>query len=237
MKNLGTALSALSTMVLLTSPLAANGATIGPTPYFSFADSPFATTLFDYFHLENFEDGSLNTPGVVASAGMVLSPAALTDSVDNDNGPIDGSGTSGHTWYSNGNSSLTFTFDAALLGALPTHAGLVWTDVGFASGRDGFDNVIFEAFDGANNSLGIIGPSALGDGLFGGQTAEDRFFGITSASGIGSIRITSANSTDWEMDHLQYGLAPSAPTAVPEPGMLALLGIGLMGIGIMRRRT
>lgn len=237
MRNLSTALSALATVVLLTSPLAANGATFGPTPYLSFADSPFAATEFDYFHLENFEDGSLNTPGVVASAGMVLSPAALTDSVDNDDGSTDGSGISGHSWYSNGNSSLTFTFDAALLGALPTHAGLVWTDAGFASGRDGFDNVTFEAFDAANNSLGVIGLSALGDGLFGGQTAEDRFFGITSASGIGSIRITSANSTDWEMDHLQYGLAPSAPTTVPEPGMLALLGIGLVGIGIMRRRT
>lgn len=168
---------------------------------------------------------------------MVLSPGALTDSVDNDDGSTDGFGTSGHSWYSNGNSSLTFTFDAGLLGALPTHAGLVWTDVGFASGTNGFDNVTFEAFDAANNSLGIIGPSALGDGLFGGQTAEDRFFGVTSASGIGSIRITSANSTDWEMDHLQYGLAPSAPAAVPEPGLLALLGIGLVGIGMMRRRT
>ncbi|ARO87701.1 hypothetical protein EBAPG3_007895 [Nitrosospira lacus] len=59
MKNLGTALSTFSAVVLLTSPLVANGATIGPTPYFSFADSPFATTPFDYFHLENFEDGSL----------------------------------------------------------------------------------------------------------------------------------------------------------------------------------
>src|SRR5688500_13392330 len=170
MKNLST-VSLIA--IMMAGPLAANGAMIGPTPYLSSADSPFAGTPFSYFHVEDFEDSLLNTPGVIASAGIVLSPAALTDSVDADDGSVDGSGTAGHTWYSNGGSSLTFTFSAVVLGALPTHAGVVWTDVGFASVQDGFDNVAFEAFDAANNSLGFISPSAVGDGLFGGQTAED----------------------------------------------------------------
>jgi hypothetical protein len=222
--------------IMMAGPLAANGAMIGPTPYLSSADSPFAGTPFSYFHVEDFEDSLLNTPGVIASAGIVLSPAALTDSVDADDGSVDGFGTAGHTRYSNGGSSLTFTFSAVVLGALPTHAGVVWTDVGFASVQDGFDNVAFEAFDAANNSLGFISPSAVGDGLFGGQTAEDRFFGVTSASGIGSIRITSISSTDWEIDHLQYGLASVPPGAVPEPGTLALLIAGVAGIRFLRRR-
>jgi hypothetical protein len=234
MKNLS---KVLLIALMVTGSFAANAAMIGPTPYLSSADSPFAATPFSYLHLENFEDSSLNTPGVTASAGMVLPPAALTDSVDADDGSLDGSGSAGHTWYSNGSSSLTFTFSAALLGTLPTHAGLVWTDVGFASAQDGFDNVTFEAFDAANNSLGIISSSAVGDGLFGGQTAEDRFFGVTSASGIGSIRITSRSSTDWEIDHLQYGLASAAPGAVPEPGTLALLIAGVAGIRFLRRRA
>ncbi len=43
MKNLSTA---LSVAVLLAGPLAANGAPIGPTPYLSSADAPFAATSF-----------------------------------------------------------------------------------------------------------------------------------------------------------------------------------------------
>lgn len=40
---------------------------IGPSPYLSFADSPFNGGSFSYFHLETFEDHLLNTPGVTAS--------------------------------------------------------------------------------------------------------------------------------------------------------------------------
>ncbi len=43
----------------------------GPIPYLSFNDSPFKSPTFDYFHLEDFEDGGgkLNTPGARVSGG------------------------------------------------------------------------------------------------------------------------------------------------------------------------
>jgi len=48
---------------------------LGPTPYLSFVDSPFnplqTSGGFAYFHLETFEDGLLNTPGVSANTGSV----------------------------------------------------------------------------------------------------------------------------------------------------------------------
>src|SRR5687767_14985597 len=101
----------------------------GPTPYLSAADSPFAATSFGYFHLEDFEDDTL-TPGLTALNGIRIGAGPFTDSVDADDGAIDGSGLDGGSYFSNAaTSTFEFVFDAGVLGALPTHAGLVWTDV------------------------------------------------------------------------------------------------------------
>lgn len=216
----------------LLSASAAFGGLLGPTPYLSSADSPFAGGSFSYFHLENFEDGLLNTPGVTANAGIVLAPSINTDSVDGDDGSVDGSGQGGRSWFSNASTnSFTFSSSAAILGALPTHVGIVWTDVGAnVTGALGTGSVTFEAFDENGVSLGVVGPSVLGDGSVGGGTAEDRFFGATNATGISRITI-SVNSSDWEVDHLQYGLAADA---VPEPSTWTLGAISLLALAARR---
>ena len=133
---------------------------------------------------------------------MASRRAGAWGSDDVDDGLINDAGTSGHTWYFDGISSMIFTFSAALLGTLPTHAGLVWTDLGLANVRAGSCSVLLEAFDMGNNLLGLIGPSALGDELFAGQMAEDRFFGITNGDGIGSVRISLLNSSEQGLDKL-----------------------------------
>ena len=106
---------------------------------------------------------------------------------------------------------------------------MVWTDVGFTSTGLGTGVVELEAFDPLVVSLGVITSGLLGDGSADGGTAEDRFFGFTNASGISAIELRMAESTDWEMDHLQYG-----SSMVPEPSTLAFGAIGLAA-GFARR--
>ena len=169
---------------------------------------------------------------------MASRRAGAWGSDDVDDGLINDAGTSGHTWYFDGISSIIFTFSAALLGTLPTHAGLVWTDLGLANVRAGSCSVLLEAFDMGNNLLGLIGPSALGDELFAGQMAEDRFFGITNGDGIGSVRISLLNSSEHGLDKLQYDGTKFAQFAAdPDPAAtLALLVVGRTGTGFTRQR-
>src|SRR5258708_4956916 len=79
-----------------------NAATFfGPTPYLSSADIPAGLyTSGAPTVLENFEDGNLD-PSIIASGGRVVPPGSegLIDSVDADDGVIDGSGLNGHSWF------------------------------------------------------------------------------------------------------------------------------------------
>jgi hypothetical protein len=198
---------------------------IGPTPYLSAADSPWAAVSFSSFYLENFEDGALNTLGATSTGATSIVDAGnpFSDSVDADDGTIDGSGTAGRSHYTtNGTAGIEYLFNAGDLGALPTHAGIVWTDL------SGTADVFFEAFDSANLSLGVIAAGALNDGQSTGQTAEDRFLGWTHPAGIARIRVYQSGS-DMELDHLQYGIA------VPEPAVATLLIGACLALGVRRR--
>lgn len=206
------------------------GGLLGPSPYASFADSPFTSVTFSSFQLENFEDGALNTLGVtlVSPGTSVTAAGAQTDSVDGDDGVIDGFGTAGRSLLSTSANVLRFEFDAIALGGLPTHVGIVWTDVGTTATGLGTGQVNFRVFD-AGGLAGNLGAT-LGDGNTAGATAEDRFFGIVLRGGVTAIEIEMPESTDWEVDHLQYGVE------VPAPASAALLA-GAMGLATRRRRT
>lgn len=195
---------------------ACRGELLGPSEYLSFSDSPFNGLRFRYFYLEDFEDLLLNTPGAAVDHGTIINPtnSFAIDSVDADDGAIDGSGSNGASLFHP--TSMTFTFDPIELGSLPTHAGIVWTD-GTPNGL-----VTFEAYDQNGQSLGTVSGN-LGDSSFFGTTAEDRFFGAIHPSGISRIFITDNGSANHlEVDHLQYG------QFVPEPSNVVLLSVGLL---------
>lgn len=194
---------------------------LGPLPYLAFRNSsagdsvsPFSKMVFKKFYLEDFEDGQLNTPGVsireLATTNISL---AYSDSVDGDDGYIDGYATgSSRSLFSNFSlSSFTFDFSISELGGvLPTHVGVVWTDIGrnnggYPSENDIIDNTTFEAFDSSGNSLGLIGPFSFGDRSIRRTTDEDRFLGVIHLEGISAIRISMPGKNNWEIDHLQYG--------------------------------
>ncbi|MGH0029937.1 MAG: hypothetical protein ACQGVC_09110 [Myxococcota bacterium] len=198
---------AAALLLLLPAPaVRAQSVFVGPEPYLSTADTP---TLFyaggSATAVEDFEDCSLDH-GITEPFGIPISfgggggcgTSVNTDSVDADDGLIDGSGTMGKSWF--GPNSMTFTFASPV-----TAAGLVFTD--------GSGDAYFAAFGPGNTLLGEIGPFVLGDGSTNGGTAEDRFFGVKDPDGIESIRIQMPGSGGVEVDHVQYGdLATLAAT-------------------------
>ena len=218
---------------------------VGPFPYLSAADSPFLGDPSLVTQIEDFEDGLLNVPGIVNipippppfpvfpppgdGIGIVVGPGVETDSVDGDDGSIDGSGNAGHSLRSN-------YFDTSILGPVgpaiffaflpdshgnyPAAFGFVWTD-----GRP-FTWLSHLSLE-VNASAVFIGGNSpfLGDSTFTGETSEDRFFGVRSSAGLRSLRIEtfifSLEGIDYfELDHLQIGYP-----AVPEPTSFVLAAL------------
>ncbi|MDU8946610.1 VPLPA-CTERM sorting domain-containing protein [Ovoidimarina sediminis] len=199
----------------------------GPTPYTSEADIPDGLYDGGATFIETFEDLSLDG-GITASAGAPYS-ASNTDSVDADDGSIDGSGLAGSSFFSgSGATGITFTFDTAV-----TAAGLVWTD--------GFGTITFSAFDATSTLIFTDTFTGIPDGTFGGTTGDDRFFGISDLGGIGSLFISNS-SGGIEIDHIQYGVAANgsdpgpAPIPVPAAFSLLLTGLGAFAVAARGRR-
>ena len=225
---------------LLTNFCGAGITVIGPLPYRSLDDNPFDLSgLNSSFFLEDFEDGAVNLPGLGFGGWEVAGPGSLTDSVDGDDGAIDGSGNGGHSLKVS--NPLVFpTSPAQFAGHLRLSAplifgqrlinafGFVWTDalpqsfIGVdifgASGNEGFQ--INGNFDDSNN----------------GGTAEDVFIGFISDEpffeiDLGCIVFSSnPNETNFcEFDHLQVGIQ-----SVPEPDLTLASFLGF--VLLFRRR-
>ncbi|WP_052713289.1 hypothetical protein [Pseudoalteromonas rubra] len=184
---------------------------IGPTPYLSFEqDSPFYALkdVFGYFHLQTFEHGMGDAVGASFSRGVVRAPASFVDSVDGDDGVVDGKCASCKSFYVDQSAELglMITFNKAELGTLPTHAGIVWTD--------GKGETRFKAYDEFGNVIADSGQVSIADDSFYGTVSDDHFFGVTAHKGIARLYIE--NTIDGlEIDHLQYGYLGAPQTIKP----------------------
>jgi hypothetical protein len=214
------------------SSIAANAATtaFGPSAYLQHGDTPAEFICENCpLHVEDFEDGMLSD-FLTIDNGMVFPPNGTTgtnqpstDSVDGDDGSVDGFGLNAYSWFSGSVQSLTIDFAEGV-----KSAGLVFTDGDSAS-----TNVMLEAFDMSGTSLGVINAGDLADDSFYGETAEDRFLGFTNTDGaIYSMTLSIDAGTGIEVDHIQW---QSHAECVPEPATGILVLFGLLGLSSFRR--
>lgn len=203
---------------------------LGPTPYLSTVDSPFDMSgIGSTFFFEDFEDGSFDLPPGVTSYPYVLNaPSPTTDSVDADDGLLDGVGRDGWsltpvaltTTFSNPPywvKTFRLRFDESVLGYLPDSFGFVWTD-GVSSSRL---SIQVEYPDGSR-AFTSFGP--LMDELDSGHTVEDRFIGVRSTIPFEIVRVSNSYyGHNWinqfEMDHIQFG------RFVPEPEATVIVAV------------
>ena len=200
------------------------------------AESDFLATLNGGFVTETFDDNSFYTPGVqsgtvVSQMGVgtftseVAGSGGLCDSgsfscnaglaiLDSGTSPFNGRfAVSGNNWLDSMDAREMSFAPAAGYNAM----GFYMTDPNDSGGR-----------------FSIGGEDFLFQDIFGSALGNGSIFYITlfDAAGLGDVSIFSNNSNDgYGLDNVTVGTV-----TVPEPGTVALLALGLVGLLVARKR-
>ena len=107
----------------------------------------------------------------------------------------------------------------------------------FSGGINSFSADFGGVFDPQNVHLYAYSGSTLLGSVAGTATTGQFKLSISSASLIDRIVITPGTYDDWVgVDNIAFERAAAGPVGVPEPASMALVALGLAGLGFARRR-
>lgn len=211
-----------------------------PSPYRSELDSPFYPGIQSgSIFLEDFEDGSLNTPfvrdpltfpqeGITFRTQNPNVSDSRVASVDGDDGVLDFEGNLGDSWitYQTGGAGRRSFFEFEFLpnaeGQYPTYVGFVVTEVAEIDSSVKFEILAGDSFDDFERGYR---PRDWFNGNRRGDVETHRFIGIYAEEGIRQIY----GDNVYQVDHLQYGYA------IPEASTV-LLSLSAITFTLVRRR-
>lgn len=198
--------AAVFSSVRTTTAAAITGVTSG---YLQTSNSPLVIGSAGY-KLDAFEPSSpsLATLGVSLST-LNGSSVTTTNSVDGDDGSVDGSGATGHSLNvitAGGATGATFTFNNITIGAYPKSAAVAVTAANASL-------LTFTTYDTFNAVSGTYNLSGVGTSS---ATSDDFLFWASDPAGITAISVTSNSAaTSMFLDHLQYDTLNTVPIAAP----------------------